>query len=357
MVCFRLFSSSSSHRASPGPRSSSPQPHPQGPQPALTSLPRSDSQDTRGASLAPRRALSSETMLGPCDNTPSIQQEVEEWRRKVATDPVPSAAYLLRHDGHSIHRTAAEFVSEAADAIICAATYNSRLLKIDRMPAASLPPALGRLAQLQTLWINDTECAALPDSICELARLRCLWLADHPRLTRLPDDIGKLQQLESLSVADTPLESLPNSIGALSRLAELRLSGGKYEQLPSSLSRMTALKELCLGSHAHLQELPAELGRLAGLEQLEIKKCPELKSLPPLGGLRALKRLELLDCPKLETLCSDLGDLSHLRSLHLIGCRGLTDLPESLSRLPEHCDIQAPLHLAERLAELRASRR
>ncbi|HET7866126.1 MAG TPA: leucine-rich repeat domain-containing protein [Burkholderiaceae bacterium] len=334
----------------------------QGPEPAapaLSSLRRSDSsQDRRRASLAPRRPLSGETLLpvpGPGANTPSIRQEVEQWRCKVATDPVPSASYLLRNGGHALHRTAAEFVSEAADVILCSATYNSRLLKIDRMPAASLPPALGRLAQLQTLWIKDTECAALPDSICELARLRCLWLAANPQLTRLPDDIGKLQQLESLSVADTPLQSLPDSIGALSRLSELRLSGGKYEQLPSSLSSMAALKELCLGSHAHLQALPAGLGRLAKLEQLEIKDCPELKSLPPLGGLRALKRLELRDCPKLETLPSDLGALSHLRSLHLIGCRALTDLPESLSRLPAHCDIRVPHHLAERLAELRPS--
>lgn len=360
VFCFRLLSSPSSHRASPGPGSSSRQPRPQGPEPAAlapSSLRRSDSsQDTRRASLAPRRPLSGESLrpvLEPGDNTPGIRQEVEEWRCKVATDPVPSAPYLLRNGGHSIHRTAAEFVSEAADAILCAATYNSRLLKIDRMPAASLPPALGRLAQLQTLWINDTECAALPDSIGELARLRCLWLAANPQLTRLPDDIAKLQLLESLSVADTPLQSLPDGIGALSRLSELRLSGGTYKQLPSSLGSMAALKELCLGSHAHLQELPAGLGRLAKLKQLEIKECPQLKSLPPLGGLRALKRLELRDCSNLERLPSDLGDLCHLRALHLIGCRGLRDLPESLSRLPEHCDIRVPHHLAERLAELR----
>lgn len=288
---------------------------------------------------------------------PSIKQEVAQWEVQVAAEPVPPISYsLINYRAYTTPPTPEEFVSRAAQAIIQAAASGARHLTIDTLPATSLPSAIGRLAHLKMLWIRDTECTALPDSIGGLAGLQVLSLHNNPRLNRLPDRMVELRQLQSLSVTGTPLESWPEGIGALSQLNRLRLSGGIYQQLPSCLLGLAALKELHIDAHAHLQELPAEFRRLEGLERLEIKYCPELRSLPSLGSQSALKVLDLLRCEKLETLPADLGDLRHLHTLRLVGCTRLEDLPESLSRLPEHCTIDVPPRLEERLAEILSSR-
>ncbi|HET7865817.1 MAG TPA: hypothetical protein VFL86_15550 [Burkholderiaceae bacterium] len=276
----------------------------------------------------------------------------------MAAEPVPPISYsLLNHLAYTNKPPSPkEFVASAAQAIIQAAARGAWHLAIDTLPATSLPQAIGRLAHLETLWIRDTECTSLPDSIGGLASLRALSLRDNPKLTRLPDRLVELRQLQSLTVTGTPLESWPEGIGALSNLNHLRLSGGTYQQLPSCLAGLTALKALHIGAHDHMQELPAEMSRLAGLEHLGIEYCPELRSLPSLGSQSALKVLDLHRCEKLETLPSDLGDLRHLRTLRLIGCTGLKDLPDSLSRLPERCKIEVQPHLEERLAEILSSR-
>lgn len=220
----------------------------------------------------------------------------------------------------------------AAKAIIEAAVHDAKRLAIQVLPAISLPPAIGRLTQLQILWIDRTACTALPDSICELAQLR------------------------TLAVLQTPLESLPENIDKLSSLAKLKLSGSCWEQLPLGLTELPALSKLLISEHPNLKEVPAELGHLAKLQDLEIRNCPELRSLPLLGGLSALKNLDLYNCTNLETLPSDLGDLRNLNTLVLTHCSKLKQLPESLSRLSPACRILAPDHLKEQLAEILSRR-
>lgn len=357
-----LSPSPSADRASSGAESPTAPPGPQVMETAASPLaPRGGgSRDARIAALPPRIPLPSGAALPVSDlgrGHPSIEQEVEQWRLEVASEPVPPISYsLINYLAYTTPPTPEEFVARAAKAITAAAAPDAWLLHIDTLPATRLPQAIGRLTHLDALWIRDTECTSLPDSIGALAGLRDFSLHGNPKLTRLPDRMVDLRQLRSLSVTGTPLESWPEGIGALSKLSRLRLSGGTYRQLPSCLVGLTALKELHIGAHAHMQELPAGMRHLEKLERLHIEYCPELRSLPSLGSQSALKVLDLHRCEKLETLPSDLGDLRHLHTLRLIGCTGLKDLPESLSQLPEHCTIAVQPHLEGRLAEILSRR-
>jgi hypothetical protein len=315
----------------------------------------------------------------PAGHRPTVAQEVAQWCLQAAKDPVPETRY--NSTTPPTPWPPGELVWSAAKAIIKAAEPGSDGLVIQVLPATSLPSAIGRLTQLPILWIERTACTALPDSICELAQLR------------------------SLSVLQTPLKSLPENIGKLSSLAKLQLSGSDWEQLPLGLTELTALSKLVISEQPNLKVVRAELGHLAKLQELEIRNCPELRSLPLLGGLSALERLDLSNCTNLKTLPSDLGDLRNLQTLSLTGCTNLEtlpsnlgdlgnlkrlslsgctnletlpsnlgelgnferldlsdcsklkQLPESLSRLSRACTIWAPEHLKNQLADIRSRRR
>lgn len=280
------------------------------------------------------------TVLEP----PSLQEELAQWRSKAVMVQHP-------HVGHNPFAVADQVVA----ALITAQARRSWQFELNRVPATSLPSAIGRLTALQDLTISQTDCISLPDSMCSLPNLRQLRLSDNPRLTELPSRIGNLRQLTSLSVSYSPLESVPESLGALSNLQRLSLLGGEYVTLPASVGRLKALKELTLWSNPELEYLPDELSRLASLERLDIQSCKSLANLPPLGNLSALKALTVSGCEDLEALPSNLGDLSNLEKLTVANCPNLADLPRSLRWLPKTCRVRVPDHLAGRLAELRAS--
>ena len=78
----------------------------------------------------------------------------------------------------------------------------------------ALPPKIGQLTSLQTLWLGDNQLTALPPEIGQLTSLQTLWLGDN-QLTALPPEIA--DQLDSgllLHIDRNPLaEPLPELIG------------------------------------------------------------------------------------------------------------------------------------------------
>ena len=72
-------------------------------------------------------------------------------------------------------------------------------------------------------------------------------------------------QLSSLRAAHAGLEELPASIGQLAALRQLDLTGNALQQLPAAVGRLSALTRLALGRN-RLTELPSHISGLVALQ-------------------------------------------------------------------------------------------
>ena len=136
----------------------------------------------------------------------------------------------------------------------------------------SLPPALGRLAQLRSM---DLSSNALTGAI--------------------PGALGRLKNLETLHLMNNRLTgAVPPELGLLEKLVVLRLErnalGGR---IPAALGPLTRLQILDLSQNALAGSIPGELGRLASLTALVLSRNDLRGTIPAaLGNLR-LREAEL----------------------------------------------------------------
>ena len=81
---------------------------------------------------------------------------------------------------------------------------------------------IGRLQNLQKLYLGFLEIEQFPRELCELANLQELYL-DFNNLQSLPPEIGKLQNLRNLNLESNRLKTLPAEIGQLKQLSWLNI--------------------------------------------------------------------------------------------------------------------------------------
>ncbi|MEQ9357169.1 COR domain-containing protein [Coleofasciculus chthonoplastes] len=152
-----------------------------------------------------------------------------------------------------------------------------------------LPPEIGQLTSLQTLYLSGSNIQKLPPEIVQLTSLQSLDLGGN-NIQELPPEIVQLTSLQSLDLSFNKLQELPPEIGQLTALQSLDLSFNKLQELPPEIGQLTSLQSLDL-SFNKLQELPIEIGQLTSLQSLylndnniqelpiEIRQLPNLKTL------------------------------------------------------------------------------
>ncbi|OLF12412.1 hypothetical protein BLA60_09370 [Actinophytocola xinjiangensis] len=178
----------------------------------------------------------------------------------------------------------------------------------------TLPPWIGELTKLTTLWVNRTRLSALPDTFGQLTRLTFLVLArsrftelpapvrplgqlrylylDHNALTALPDWIAELTDLIALEVNDNRLTALPDGLTELAGLTSLRLEDNELTALPERFGALTGLTELRVENN-RLTALPDSVAEITGLRELHVNNN-RLPSLPDwLTALPALTELSV----------------------------------------------------------------
>ncbi|XP_065200752.1 E3 ubiquitin-protein ligase LRSAM1-like isoform X2 [Planococcus citri] len=131
--------------------------------------------------------------------------------------------------------------------------------------------AVIKVYRKEFLYLQKNELSSLKEggNLCDLSLLRVLDLSQN-RVSKLPCDIKYLTNLKILKLDQNELNSLPSEIGALSNLEQLSLSSNKLKILPDSISN------------------------LKKLQLLDVRKNPNLKTLPPMDGNKCLTKL-LLD--------------------------------------------------------------
>jgi Leucine-rich repeat (LRR) protein len=105
-------------------------------------------------------------------------------------------------------------------------------------------------------------------------------------------EFERLQALEILELT-LKLPDLPAGIGNLANLKELNLKSNQMTRLPGMIGNLHALKTLNV-SFNKLTTLPAEIGNLGALTTLDVGFNTFLKALPKaLGGLTELETLSV----------------------------------------------------------------
>jgi leucine-rich repeat protein SHOC2 len=124
--------------------------------------------------------------------------------------------------------------------------------------------------------------------------------------------------------------AVPAEIGRLSALWQLNLSRNQLTSLPAEIGQLAALDQLYLRGN-QLTSVPAEVWQLTSLTWLDLSEN-QLTSLPAeIGQLTSLDQLYLRG-NQLTSLPAEIGQLTSLEELGLSGNR-LTSLPAEIGQL------------------------
>jgi hypothetical protein len=172
------------------------------------------------------------------------------------------------------------------------------------------------------------------DSLMEdysIRNIKELYVFANP----IPSRVFWLTSLKALvihSELNTELTTLPAEIGNLTKLMQLDISENKITTLPAEIGNLTKLERLNLDDN-QLTTLPPEIGNLTQLERLEVSHN-QLTTLP--AEIGNLTKLEILyfHQNELTTLPPEIGNLTKLIWLS-ISHNQLTTLPPEIGNLTE----------------------
>ncbi|CAL5434855.1 unnamed protein product [Camellia sinensis] len=190
------------------------------------------------------------------------------------------------------------------------------------------------LSSLQILNLSETGIKTLP-SISNLCNLRQLLLLGCIALTKIKDtSFEKMSCLQNLDLSDSGIICLPE-LSNLSNLSVLSLKRCTNLKALPPLETLSNLEELNLCGVSSLKETGA--GFLVHMSRLQILDLSEtqIEQLPSMSNLKSLRQLSIRGCQHLQTV----PNLEVLMSLQVLDLSGtaVTHIPslENFSNLRE----------------------
>ena len=189
---------------------------------------------------------------------------------------------------------------------------------------------------VQSLWklcLKGNAINELPTVECP-HKLNRLCLRECKNLELLPSSICELKSLTTLFCSGcSRLRSFPEILKDVENIRELHLDGTAIEELPASIQYLRGLQHLNLADCSNLVSLPEAICKLKTLKILNVSFCTKLERFPE--NLRSLQCLEGLHASGLNlsmgcfsSILAGIIQLSKLRVLELSHCQGLLQVPE-----------------------------
>ena len=210
-----------------------------------------------------------------------------------------------------------------------AAAEGWKTLDLSGQGLTELPPEIGQLQHLQSLFLSFNQLSSIPLEICQLQDLQSLDLSNN-QLSSLPIEICQLKSLQSLYLNNNQLSDLPSEISQLKSLQSLSLRFNQLCSIPLEIFQLQRLRSLSLRSN-QLSSLPSEIGQLQYLQSLDLSNNQLDSLLPEIGQPQYLQSLYLSN-NQLSNLPPEIGQLQHLQSLHLSNNQ-LSNLPPEIGQL------------------------
>lgn len=133
-------------------------------------------------------------------------------------------------------------------------------LSLDNLDIEEVPPAVGKLINLDFLFLELNHLENLPEEIGKLKYLKRLYLNDN-FLKEFPESICQLHNLRELRLEHNKIEFITPEIWQLQNLEVLHLSYNRLKELPEEITQLSKLRRLWLvGNH------------FTGAEKVKIKK-------------------------------------------------------------------------------------
>ncbi|CAI5521435.1 unnamed protein product [Closterium sp. Naga37s-1] len=175
------------------------------------------------------------------------------------------------------------FSLSGISALPASLTLLSQLEVLELEVLRLLPGSFGQLGSLAVLKLEAKSLEELPESLGRLKNLQRMWLTNCESLSKLPDSFGQLSNLSFLSIhLCDRLRSLPESFSFLPALETLKLHElPSLRTLPELFGHLPKLRILDM-STCGVVRLPLSLYLLARLERLSIAAFPDLPHVPPL---------------------------------------------------------------------------
>lgn len=155
-----------------------------------------------------------------------------------------------------------------------------------------IPPQVTKLPTLEKLFINHNHIKTVPEEIGEMTALQILNLSANRIWKALPAALGTLANLSILYLENNCIAALPADMSGLTQLKELHIQENQISVLPPSIGRCTQLKTLNI-SHNDFTTLPMEFTQCARLETFQ-REGNELDVSAPIQRFldRRLRRTE-----------------------------------------------------------------
>ena len=115
-----------------------------------------------------------------------------------------------------------------------------------------IPPELGNLPNLETLWLAFTELSGpIPPELGKLANLSGLYIGSNQLSGLIPPELGNLSNLQGLYIDHNRLSGpIPPELGKLANLETLHLGNNElYGRIPPELGKLTNLETLWLAGN------------------------------------------------------------------------------------------------------------
>jgi internalin A len=211
-----------------------------------------------------------------------------------------------------------------------AAADGATELDLSGSDLTELPPEIGQLTQLEVLVLGKEENGEYIGN----------------KLTCLPPEIGLLKQLKVLQVSGNYRQKYPNAypsakpgnqlsqvpaeIGQLTNLQQLDLRSNQLSQVPAEIGQLTSLQQLDLSSN-QLSQVPAEIVQLTNLQQLDLRSN-QLSQVPAeIVQLTTLQQLDL-SSNQLSQVPAEIVQLTNLQQLSL-SSNQLSQVPAEIVQL------------------------
>lgn len=198
-----------------------------------------------------------------------------------------------------------------------------------------IPAELASLINLEKIVLSFVKVNHLPSEIFEtINKLKYIDLYSTA-ITELPDILFKNNTIEYLNYASVcnwqnvhEFKRLPDALFQCRTLKRLAIDY-KAKELQTQIRNLTNLEELTIVGKDATLEIPAEIGCLTQLKELDIQECA-VESFPEsMGNLKALQKIS---CMGISTLPDSFTELESLTAIHFSNTQ-LTKLPSNLGNL------------------------
>lgn len=163
----------------------------------------------------------------------------------------------------------------------------------------TLPPCIGKLTELEQLWLYNNHLTTLPKELENLVKLKILWINNNYLDTIVPD-LGKLILLEDLAFYINDIRSISFDLGKLTKLKYLMFSSNQITEIPPDVGNLNNL-ELLWANNNQIKELPKEVGKLPRLEDLALDSNQLIELPEELGNCTSLAAISFRS-NKIKTL-------------------------------------------------------